>query len=132
MREYFELVDDVEVEGRWFLNGLSDKLGRELDSRDFTYGLRLDVGPPLRVSLSDADITVDVAAPLDVSLRRKGCSLDFTFADFDMPVVTRDVAELLADIAGNEFQRIPVTVKSSKAKYEIINVTSRIDCIDTK
>jgi hypothetical protein len=39
-KKYFEIEDDVEFRGRWYLNGLLDGSGRELDSRDFTRAAR--------------------------------------------------------------------------------------------
>jgi hypothetical protein len=129
---YYELEDDLDMEGRWYLNGISDKEGIEFDSRDFTYGKHVDVGPPLRLSLNDEHDMVEVTPPLKVSLRRKGKSLDFTYADFDMPVVTAAVGQLLADIAGSDIQRIAVRVGSRKEEYDIINIISCVPCIDTK
>ena len=129
-KKYFEIEDDVEFRGRWYLNGLLDGSGRELDSRDFTYGRPVDVGPPLRLSLADEDITVDVEEPLRVSLRRKGKPLDFTFADFDMAVANKRTADLFAKVAPSEIQRLPVEVATRKEEFEIINVISQIDCID--
>jgi hypothetical protein len=131
-KKYFQLEDHVEFPGRWYLNGVSDGSGRELDSRDFTHGRPVDVGPPLRLSLSDEDITVDVEEPLRVSLRRKGKPLDFTFADFDMPVANKQTADLLATVAGSEVQRLPIRVATRKEQFEIINVASQIDCIDVE
>jgi hypothetical protein len=34
-RQYFELEDDVDLDGRWLLGGLSDHTGRELDVEVF-------------------------------------------------------------------------------------------------
>jgi len=129
---YFELEDDVELKGRWFLDGLSDQTGAELDARHFRYGVPVDLGAPLVVSSAREYRMIDTIQPLRVSLSRAGQPLDFTFAAFDLPVVTTRVAMLLARIAGTDIQRIPVLVELNEQNYEIINLTSRIDCIDAE
>jgi hypothetical protein len=131
-RKYYELEDDLDMEGRWYLDGVSDKVGKRFDSRVFTYGKPIEVGPPLRISLDDKDEIAEIVQPLKVSLRRKGKRMDFTYADFDMPVVTTKIGELLGEIAGTEIQRIPVHVGFHNDEYEIINIISCISCIDTK
>ena len=130
-RRYFKIVDDVELPGRWFLNGLYDTSGRQLDSRDFTYGRLLTVQPHLRVSLWNDDETVDVTSPLYVGKRRQGKPLSFTYADSDMLVVTEAIANVLSSVAGHELQRFPVHVEDSCERFEIINVTSLVPCLDT-
>lgn len=130
-RRYFEIVDDVELPGRWFLNGLYDTSRRELDSRDFTYGRPLTLQPQLRVSLWSDDESVDVTWPLYVAKRREGNPLSFTYADSDMPVVTEAIANVLSHVAGKDLQRFPVQVEDSSERFEIINVTSLMTCLDT-
>jgi hypothetical protein len=127
---YYKLEDDVTIPGRWYLNGLSDSAGVELDSRDLTYGLPVEIGPPVRVSLRRENTIIAAHSPLRVSLRRKGKPLDFTFADFDMPVVTERVAVFLSSIDHTSLQRLPVHVGSLQEKYEIVNVVSCLPCID--
>jgi hypothetical protein len=129
---FFQLVDNLGIKGRWHLNGLADSKGRELDSRDFRYGLPVELGPPMKVSLYNQELVVDVHGPLRVTLQYKGKPLDFTFAGDEMPVVTTKVADLIAKFASSDIQRIPVQVASREEHYEIINVVSRIDCIDVK
>jgi hypothetical protein len=127
---YYRVEDDVDVKGRWFLNGLRDGDGTRLDARDFRYGVPVDVGPPLKVSLWNDHNTVNARDPLTVSLRRAGAPLDFTFADFDMPVVALKVARIMGALAVRDIQRIPVGVESRDERFEIINVISRLSCID--
>lgn len=129
MTEYFELLDDLYIEGRWYLNGLVDDADTELDAHDFTYGHPIDVGPPLRASLWNDDKVIDVQLPLRVLLdpKRIGMPLDFTYSNDNMPVVTTTVAEVLGTVAGADIQRIPVQVESQWAGYEIINVISCVD-----
>src|SRR5258708_2414194 len=113
-RTYFELEDDLYIPGRWYINRLTDRAGVELDSRDFTYGIPVDLGPPVKASLWKGGEAVDAQPPLRVLLdpKRKGTPLDFTFTNADMLVTTSRVANLLAPIAGADIQRIPVRVES--------------------
>ncbi len=130
--KYYLLDDDLETKARWYLNGLKDGFGRELDSRDFTYGTPVDLGPPLRITLDNENILVDVSQPLTVAIRKKGKPFDFTYADFDIPVATKRLGKLLQTIAGEDIQRIPVKIENENEEYEIINVISRKACIDTE
>ena len=132
VRKYFRIDDDVHLEGRWFLNGLYDAAGTHLDSRDFTYGRAMNVGPPLHVSSWNDEKIIAVVPPLRVSRRRDGYPLDFTFADGDMPVVTTRVGHILASLAEADIQRFPVQIDQEGSDFEIINVVSLIDCIDVE
>jgi hypothetical protein len=131
--DYYELLDDLYIESRWYLRRLVDNAGTELDARDFTYGIPVDLGPPLRVSAWDDETMIEVQEPLTVLLDRKrpGSPIDFTFTNDNMPVVNSKVAKILA-LANADIQRVPVRVESRDDDYEIINVISRVDCIDTK
>ena len=129
-RKYFEMVDDVELPGRWFLNGLYDASKRELDSRDVTYGRPLTVQPQLRWSLWNDEEVVNVISPLYVAMYREGKPLSFTYTNADMPVVTEDIANVLFQIAAKDFQRFPVQIEGSCERFEIINVTSLVPCLD--
>ncbi len=129
VRSYFQLRD-VDLPRRWYLLGLFDGTGRKLDSRCFTYGNPLDLGPPMRLpSFRDGNI-IEAPPPLQVPVGRSGMPLDFTFDASDMPVVTPKVGALLSAIANKEIQRIPVLAGGGE-NYEIVNAASRVACIDT-
>jgi hypothetical protein len=128
-RSYYEL-EPADVPDQWGFLGLFDDRGRELDARYFRYGNAVDLGPPMRVpSFRDGTI-IEVAPPLQLPVGRLGTPLDFTFDGWGVPVVTPKVGELLGAIAGKEIQRIPVLAGGGE-DYEIVNATSRVDCIDT-
>ena len=129
-RRYHELIDDLHVAGRWHLDGLRDNTGIELDSREFSYGNYIGPGPPLRVSLWNEDKIINVTQPLRMSWSREGTPLDFTFTDDDVPVVTKPVADLLSQVAGADIQKFPIKIDKVEQEYEIINIVSRIKCID--
>jgi hypothetical protein len=129
-RTYFQIEHEFPESRRWYLNGLRDRAGNELDSRDFRYGVPVDTEPVFRLSSPRDGRMIDVVPPLFVSLRRKGPPLDFTLADFDVPVVTSRVAQLLASVAEADIQRFPVRVDGQAGDYEIVNVITRLRCID--
>jgi hypothetical protein len=110
---YFRLLDNVDLPGRWFLKSPLTDEGEEVDERQFTEG---------RV--------VPVNATLMLPVRRPGRPLDFTFADSDVPVVRREVADLLSQLAGPDLQRVPVCIEEQADAFEILNVVRVEDCID--
>lgn len=111
--DYYQLLDDMAFPRRWFLKAPVGPEDREIDPRLFTAGRRLDVAGPLRIPL-----------------RRPGEALDFTLADFDMPVLRADFADALAEAAGDDFQRIPVTVQGSDGRFDVLNVLPLVRCLD--
>jgi len=130
MRQYFRLEDDLEVLDRWYLNGIADGTGTKLDSRDFTYGKPITIEPSLLLSLPHEDRLVEVQQPLTVAIRQPGRPLEFTFAEFEMPVVRRGVIDVISEFCEADFQRIPVDVGRRRDEYEILNVSKRVECID--
>jgi hypothetical protein len=99
-------------EDRWYLAGPRDVAGQALDPRLFTQGKH-----------------VDLPADLVVTKRRQGRPLDFTLADFDMPVVSRPLARLMLDAAQGCVQLIPTKVEGEEDDYFILNVTRTVPCI---
>lgn len=127
---YYKIEHAFPDTGRWYLNGLKDHTGNKLDVRIFTYGHLIGTTPTLRLSSPADGEFVDVVPPLHISLRRPGPPLDFTLGDFDVPVVTKRVAQLLTRVADEDIQKFPVRIDSSSEEYNIINCTRIIDCID--
>jgi len=112
-RRFYRILDDMDASDRWWLASPVDAQGRELDPRIFTEG-----GP--------------VADPgaRSVPLREDGAPLDFTFADFDMPVVTAELGARVAALGPGAVQRFPVRVEGADGPYEILNVTREVRCFD--
>jgi hypothetical protein len=129
---YFRLEDSVEIKNRWFLRGPRDPSGALLDARELAEGRKFAGTKSIRLSMEDNDQVAEVPFPLQLGIRRTGTSLDFTFADSDVPVVSERVGNILGEIAGTDIQRFPVRIDGVKGKFEIINVVRLIDCIDTK
>lgn len=110
---HFRLLDDMSVPDRWFLNGPTDSRGQEVDPRTFTSGGY-----------------VEIVGGLTISLRQAGTPLDFTLADLGMPVVRREIGELLTRIAPTEVQMIPAKVETQSVSYAIVNVIPVVRCLD--
>lgn len=110
MDNYYDVVDDIYIPGRWHLYDPINDEG--CDPYDFT------AGKPARI-LSKPDIEVQVP----------GTALDFTLTAFAVPVASRSLAEAFGQIAGTDLQRIPVRV-GSREDYEILVATRRVQCLD--
>ena len=100
---------------RWYLASPRLKSGDEVDPRLFTTGRPLDW-----------------AAPLFVPLRRRGRPLDFTLADFDMPVVSAALASLLQLKAPDCFQLLPAKVEGDPGQFFVLNATRAVPCISDR
>jgi hypothetical protein len=86
--------------------------GEEVDPRLFTEGR-----------------PIDLQANLHITKRQRGRSLDFTLADFDMPVVSAPLANLLLDVARDCIQLLPAQVEDEQDEFFILNVTRTVPCI---
>ncbi len=128
---FYELQDNFEHIDRWYLGDLFDAEGTRLDDRDFTYGIPVFLGPPLRVHLWNDKHVAAAIPPLRYSLckERHGRKVDFTYSNCDVPVVTRRVADIIGKVAGADIQRIPVQVEGETEPYEIVNVISVVACL---
>ena len=98
---------------RWFLRAPLDANSKEVDPRTFTSGVR---------STSSGVLTIPV--------RQWGTPMDFTLADFSMPVVRKYVGDVLEQVAPGDLQRIPARVVSRPEDYEVLNVISVVNCLD--
>lgn len=112
-RRFYRILDDMALDGRWFLASPVDPKGRDIDPCRFT------AGEPV------AD-----PGPLSIPLRAEGAPMDFTLADFDMPVATAALGARFAALAPGAVQRLPVAVEGTRDAYEILNVTRSVRCFD--
>lgn len=112
-QRFYKIEDELAEVGRWYLRGPRDAAGREVDPRTFTTGK--PVADP---------------GPLTIPLRHPGRRLDFTLADFDMPVVIPRLGMHLEWLAPGAVQRFRVAVEDEPLPYEILNVTREIYCLD--
>ncbi len=110
---YFNLADDVYIRGRWHLHTPVDAHGQEVDPWQFTRGNPVQLNERLRMSLQ-----VD------------GVPLDFTLGGLDIPVVRMNVAGILAKLAPDDLQFLPVDIDGQGDPFSIVVATRLIRCID--
>jgi hypothetical protein len=68
---------------------------------------------------------------LQVPIDRQGQPLDFSLAGVGVtPVVHAKVATLLAELAPQDVQLVPVVVEGQSDEFFILNVTRVVKCID--
>jgi hypothetical protein len=110
---YYELLDELYIpKKRWFLGSINFDGEWEF----WKY-----------VSPGEVDIPTK---QLFVKTRRKGLSLDFTMADFELLIINEKVKNL---IANEEVQFIPVKLEeepNSKINYYLLVVNKEIECVD--
>lgn len=113
MSRYYELEDDRYHPGRWHLRSPVDEKGLELNPWQFTEGRLLE--PPGFIRFP---------------VKPDGGELDFSWASFSIPVVTRRVVQLFARLGLQEVQFIPVQVEGHVEPHFILNALRIIRCID--
>lgn len=114
-KRFFELADDVELPRRWHLAMPRNAQGLKVDDGQFRRGYPVPLKERLRI-------------PVEIA----GTPLDFTEAGIRIPVVHVRVAPLLAELAPDDVQLIPVDVEGQPDQYLILVATRLIDCIDEK
>jgi hypothetical protein len=112
-KRYFELSDDVSIPHRWHLAMPRDSHGRKVDDAQFSSGAPVHIQERLRIPIESA-----------------GKPLDFTEAGISIPVVHVRVASMLAELAPDDVQLIPVDVEGQPDQYLILVATRLIRCID--
>jgi hypothetical protein len=113
MAYYDVLVDDSNFGNRWFLGEPSDSSGQEIDARLFRYGMPYHGQPPKFI-------------PVD----RVGVEVGLSLAAFDMPVIREDVREAIESVTTDGYELYPVEIGDSHSRFWILNVTTRVDCVD--
>ena len=108
---YFRLLDDVRVPGRWHLGELTMP---GAVAPDFLGGGDFPVGTSALVAISHA-----------------GKPLDFCFTSFGLPVAKKELADVIASIAGDELQVVPLLVEGDSG-YVVIHARRLVACLDEK
>jgi hypothetical protein len=71
------------------------------------------------------------APPYPFFVRKQGIELEVNFVPpWEIPVMSRRVAELVQKIAPSDVERIPVEITDVSGEWQILNVLTCIDCID--
>lgn len=115
--QYFEVEADYEhFSDRWFLDDPVNEQGDLIDPREFRYGHRYNGSKPVHL-------------PVD----RPGWEVAFNLGPFNMPVITKEVGEILGRLAKNEIERFPVSVGPQRGNgWEIMNAISTVPCVDER
>lgn len=112
---YFRLFEDLYIPGRWYLDTPLDAQGEDAGSWLFMRGETVSA----------------VAEPLKVGLFRPGKPLDFSMADAGaVPVVHPRVTSVFEKLAPEDVQLFPIAVESQPERYQLVNVTRLVKCID--
>jgi hypothetical protein len=111
--QYFDLSADLSTPGHW-------ELGKTLDERG------QEVWPWLLMQGAPAALE----GRLKLHIRFPGKPLDFSFAAFDVPVVSDRVASLLTAEAPGDVQLLPVDIDSRSDPRFLVNVIRTVRCID--
>jgi uncharacterized protein DUF1629 len=115
-KRYFDLADDVYLPGRWELGHPLDQNGHQLEDP-----WQFRVGEPARFK-----------GLLRIPIKKLGTPLGFSHAAFSIPVVHVSVASLLAEMAPNDVEIIPVAIDGQPDQFCILNATHLVSCIDDK
>ncbi|MBZ4416851.1 imm11 family protein [Myxococcus sp. RHSTA-1-4] len=111
---YFDLMENLYIPGRWYLDTPVDGKGVDSGSWLFMEGKPASVEEPLRVGLF-----------------RPGKALDYSCADAGaVPVVHPRVASVLTALAPGDIQTFPIQVEGQPEPYVLVNVARLVDCID--
>lgn len=113
--KYFQIVAEVETSNRWFLGSPKNSQGQVVNPESFRKAQKAIVNSLLMISV-----------------RRTGNPLDFTFADFDMPVVGARVVELLNKVAPGAYETFPARIDGYGGDYSVVNFLVARKCLDEK
>ncbi len=115
-KRYFELLDDMSIQGRWLLGTPTDAHDQKVDDPWMFYrGQQLPDMGRLRL-------------PINVP----GTALDFSRAAFAAPVVRARVASVFSELAPEEVQTLPVEIEGQPEPFFILVATKLIRCIDER
>ncbi|WP_205520388.1 imm11 family protein [Pyxidicoccus caerfyrddinensis] len=114
-KRFFDLSDDMELQGRWLLGDPTDSQGQEVDDPwQFADGC-----------------PVQVEARLKIPIDHPGSPLDFSLAGVGVtPIVHKGVAHIFEELAPDDVQLFPVDVAGQSEPYFILVATRLIRCID--
>lgn len=116
MTRYFRMMDDVHVPGRWYLADPIDGKGQMLEWV-FSRGTPVRAEGPVRVPFSKH--------------ARRGVPVDYCELAADVvPVVHVRVALVLAELAPDDVEIVPVQIPGQPDQFCIVNVIKVVKCID--
>ncbi|WP_309889556.1 imm11 family protein [Archangium sp.] len=113
MPRYYDLRDNRYHPGRWHLRSPVDEHGREVSPWQFTKGRWLEQQGLIRFPV-----------------KPDGVELDFSWAAFNIPVVSHRFVQLFERLGLQETQFLPVQVENHPAPWFILNTLRTLRCID--
>jgi hypothetical protein len=113
---HYEIVDCVwRGEERWHLEEPASLDG----AKTFTWSFTRCQPFALRV-------------PLRIGIQEEGSVVDFTFAAFDIPVLSPRAVEILSSPLAEFCEFVPVEVVGQPSGFAILNVLRAEDCVDER
>jgi hypothetical protein len=112
-RLYQLLPDHIQYPDLWFLDDPMTTDGQAIDPREFTSG-RPYCGP----------------VPAVATIGNPGRELALNLGAFDMPVVSRAVADIVWRLAPLDVQLFPIDIPGAVDSYQILNAVCSLDCLD--
>ncbi|ATB40027.1 hypothetical protein CYFUS_005475 [Cystobacter fuscus] len=113
MPRYFELEDDMRIEGRWHLRHPLDEHGQKINPWRFTKSQWLEPQGTIRFPV-----------------KPDGLTLDFTVDAFGTPVVHGRMVQLFERLGIQEVQFLPAQIEGHMGPFFILNTLRTIRCID--
>ncbi|WP_140637408.1 hypothetical protein [Methylibium rhizosphaerae] len=111
----YRLSFDPRLTDQWFIDTPVDQ------SRDEWAFWRLLSGSPLEATDH---------LPWRSKVKQAGQRLSFSFAGFDVPVVTEEVASALGSILGDQSQFPQLHIVGENSPYRILVATRTVRCVD--
>lgn len=107
--KYYQLLDDLEIDNRWFIGELENI---EWDFWQYVKAKPLDTIP---------------TKSMPIEMQEKGTPLDFTYSAFEIPIVNQKIKELFSEKDVNFY---PVTNKVFKEDYFLMHILNEVECVD--
>lgn len=106
---YFRLIDNVGLPGRWHLGEVVDSMGISHECRD---GAR--IAPEMS---------------FQIPIEQEGNPLEFCLTSFGVPISTDRVGRAIEAVAGADIQRLKADI-GGKGDFEVLNSVRLIECLD--
>jgi hypothetical protein len=112
-RNFFSFWQDMTINDQWVLGQSVDPDGKRIYGWHFTMG-------------------IPYSGPLPTTCKpyQEGREMPVSFGGLDAPYLQKSIADAIVKIDPSAVQVFPVSVKSAKNVYEIVNVVVVLDAID--
>lgn len=112
--KYYRILDNIYFKNRWQLYDIEGARSTVDSSLDFTVG---------HFFYNNEAVFCK---------KEEGKALDFTLAEFDVPIISSKVVKILSKFFDDDVQLIPASIEGEKEEYFILNVIKLYDCLDEK